>query len=138
MVDLGIITEARVPDFTGALGAIGSVVDTRVEPNAPIATEEQLAQLRDSRVLAALVANKFTEFNVIGAVSDVLGMLVLVIEVAMGIVIVSVILCCCFCCNQSKPQVVLVSHTTPSTSQFPALESIRISKENFKPYVKTA
>jgi hypothetical protein len=135
VVDLGIITEAKVPDFTGALGAIESVVDTRVQPNAPIATVEQLAQLRDSRVLAALVANKFTEFNVIGAVNNVLGLLVLVIQVAIGIVVVSVILCCCFCCKGSN---VLVKQPGNIGSQFTALDSIRISKESLKPYIKTA
>ena len=138
-VNLGIISKAMVPDFTKALSSVKGVVDIKVEPNAPVMTTEQLAQLKDARVLVALVSDKFTVFNIISAVSNGLGVLVLVAQVVIGLIILSVVLCCCLCCFNRKTDAPLVppGSGVESHSQFPALDSIRISKENYKPYVKT-
>jgi hypothetical protein len=137
-VNLGIISKAMVSDFSNALSSIKSVVDTKIEPNAPVISTEQLAQLRDSRYLQALVTEKSTVFNVISAVNDGIAFLVMVASVVMSLIVLSVVLCCCCCfCNQ-KTQVLVHPSAANAQSQFPALDSIRISKESFKPYVKTA
>jgi hypothetical protein len=91
-VNVGIISKTMVSDFSGSLKSIRSVVDIKVEPNAPVITTEQLAQLKDARALAAFVSEKSTVFN---AVSQGLGVMVLALQVEIAFIISGVVLCCC-------------------------------------------
>jgi hypothetical protein len=88
-----------------------------------------MSTIQDPQKFITLVQERHTVYVVVpGGISPVIIVVVAVLVIALIVIL----------CNRKAETVIVL--TSPVGAHFPTppLESIRITKENFKPYIKTA
>jgi hypothetical protein len=114
-----------VQDLAPVFDAMVIVVASKIQPNMPLT---DMSTIQDPQTFIALVQDRHTVYVVVpGGISPVIIVVVAVLVIALIVIL----------CNRKAepppPPEGLHAHFPT-----PPLESIRITKENFKPYIKTA
>ena len=145
-VSVGVVTSTAIPDISDAVSRINSVTVLIIMPNAPWYRGDSFS---DSRSMLDQVAKSYTVYVIIVEKASDSSLFV-----GIGVVLVVLVIGLIYARSKrtsvviqlplqvdppSAPPALLVGpgNFKSSSSRFTALESIRITRENYKPFVKT-
>jgi hypothetical protein len=137
VVIVGIVTQTPIVDVSESIDALPGVESSSVLPNSPVANLTSIAG--DSRKLIQQVQVGFTVYVIVHVETAAVNYTPVVVGVAAVVVVVAVLAVIAL---RMRPKVLVTgTAATGAESQFTtdssALQSIRITKENYKPYIKT-
>jgi hypothetical protein len=143
-VSVGVVTSTAIPDISDAVSHINSVTVLIIMPNAPWYRGDSFS---DSRSMLDQVAKSYTVYVIIVEKASDSSLFV-----GIGVVLVVLVIGLIYARSKrtsvviqlplqvdppSAPPALLVGPGNFKSSRFTALESIRITRENYKPFVKT-
>ena len=142
-VNMGIVTSAAVQDLAPVFNSIPTVAASNVQPNMPLT---DTMTIQDPQNFIALVRALHTVYVIVPVSSDSSNLVLVVAVVVSILVVAGAVVLIFYFRSHERIQVAKAQALQPlipvsnaaNHARFPPLESIRITKENFKPYIKTA